>query len=188
MRIALALIAAMALSASLGLAGCGRAQNVAAHNVASMALTSSAVGPDGAIAARQSGYGENLSPPLAWTGVAGARSYAVILEDPDAPGPRPFLHWLIWNIPGGATSLPEGLPTLARPPSPPGAVQGGNDAGGTGYFGPKPPSGVHHYRFQVFALDAPLELPGGAGRHALSDAMNGHVIAQGELAGTFAAP
>src|SRR5665213_2124909 len=95
MRIALSLILAFCL------AGCGRAQNVAA-----MRLTSTAVGADGAIAARQSAYGQNLSPPLAWTRVAGARSYVVILEDPDAPGGAPFVHWLIWNIPGEATSLP----------------------------------------------------------------------------------
>jgi Raf kinase inhibitor-like YbhB/YbcL family protein len=182
MRIALPLIVALAL------AGCGRAENAAAPDVASVRLTSSAVGQDGAIAARHSGYGQNLSPPLAWTGVVGARTYAVILEDPDAPGPRPFVHWLIWNIPAAVTSLPEGLPPAAHPPDPAGAVQGANDAGGTGYFGPKPPSGVHHYRFQVFGLDAPLNLPGGAGRSALSAAMNGHVIARGELAATFAAP
>ncbi|MGI8840867.1 MAG: YbhB/YbcL family Raf kinase inhibitor-like protein [Caulobacteraceae bacterium] len=177
MRIALSLVLAFCL------AGCGRAQNVAA-----MRLTSSAVGAGGAIAQRQSGYGQNLSPPLSWTAAAGAKAYAVILEDPDAPGPRPFVHWTIWNIPAGVTSLPEGVATGARPPSPAGATQGANDAGGTGYFGPKPPSGVHHYRFQVFALDAALDLPGGAGRSALSAAMNGHVVARGELAATFAAP
>ena len=177
MRIALALVVALCL------AGCGRAQSVAA-----MRLTSTAVGADGAIAGRQSAYGQNLSPPLAWTRVAGAKTYAIILEDPDAPGAAPFVHWLIWNIPGALTALPEGLPTVVRLPSPNGAVQGANDAGGTGYFGPKPPSGVHHYRFQVFALDSALALPPGAGRGALSTAMNGHVIARGELSGTFAAP
>ncbi len=177
MRIALSLIVAFCL------AGCGRAQNGAA-----MRLTSTAVGADGAIAARQSAYGQNLSPPLAWARVAGARTYAVILEDPDAPGPRPFVHWTIWNIPGDLTALPEGLPPGVRLQVPTGAMQGANDAGGTGYFGPKPPSGVHRYRFQVFALDAPLNLPAGAGRSALSTAMNGHVVARGELAGTFAAP
>ena len=177
MRIALALIVALCL------AGCGRAQNAAV-----MRLTSTAVGADGAIAARQSAYGQNLSPPLAWTRVAGAKSYAVILEDPDAPGAHPFVHWLIWNIPGDATSLPEGLPTSVRLQTPSGATQGANEADGTGYFGPKPPSGVHHYRFQIFALESALALAPGAGRGALSTAMNGHVIAQGELAGTFAAP
>ena len=178
MRIAVALVVALCL------VGCAPAQSAAV----AMRLTSSAIGADGRIAARQSAYGRNLSPPLAWTRVAGAKSYAVILEDPDAPGAHPFVHWLIWNIPGALTVLPDGLSASARPPSPVGAVQGDNDAGGTGYFGPKPPSGVHHYRFQIFALDAPLDLPGGAGRRALSDAMNGHVIARGELAATFAAP
>ena len=178
MRIALSLILAFCL------VGCGPTRSAAA----AIRLTSSVIGADGRIAARQSGYGRNLSPPLSWTAVAGAKSYAVILEDPDAPGARPFVHWLIWNIPATVTSLPEGLPTSVRLPAPSGAVQGANEAGGSGYFGPKPPSGVHHYRFQVFALDAPLNLPGGAGRSALSAAMNGHVIARGELAATFAAP
>ncbi|MDQ2860896.1 MAG: YbhB/YbcL family Raf kinase inhibitor-like protein [Pseudomonadota bacterium] len=178
MRLALSLILTFCL------VGCGPARSAPAP----MRLTSAAVGAGGRIAERQSAYGQNRSPPLSWTGVSGARTYAIVLEDPDAPGPRPFVHWTIWNIPGEATSLPEGIAGVARPPVPSGALQGANDAGGTGYFGPKPPSGVHHYRIQVFALDAPLNLPGGAGRSALSTAMNGHVIARGELAATFAAP
>jgi len=160
-----------------------------AHGAAaSMRLTSSAVAADGRIAARQSAYGQNLSPPLAWTSVAGAKVYAIILEDPDAPGARPFVHWLIWNIPGATTALAEGLATSATPRSPGGAVQGANDAGRTGYFGPRPPSGVHHYRFRIFALDGRLTLGAGADRAALGRAMNGHVVGIGELTGTFAAP
>jgi Raf kinase inhibitor-like YbhB/YbcL family protein len=178
MRVALIVILAVCL------VGCGRAQSVAAG----MRLTSTALAADGRIDARQSAYGQNLSPPLAWTGVAGAKAYAIILEDPDAAGPRPFVHWLIWNIPGAVTALPQGLPMSGALRDPGGAVQGANDAGGIGYFGPRPPSGVHHYRFRIFALGAPLALAAGADRGALGRAMNGHVLAMGELAGTFAAP
>jgi len=178
MRFALTLIVAFCL------AGCGPSKSGAA----AMRLTSSAIGADGRIAARQSAYGQNRSPPLAWTSVAGAKAYAIILEDPDAPGARPFVHWTIWNIPGNVTALPEGLPTAGRLPAPSGAVQGANDAGGTGYYGPRPPSGVHHYRFEIFALGAALTLAPGATREALAGALRGHVLATGELKGTFAAP
>ncbi len=147
-----------------------------------------AIAADGRIGARQSAYNDNLSPPLTWPSVPGAASYAVILEDPDAPGARPFVHWLIWNIPAAATGLPEGLPATGTPGRPVGAVQGVNDAGGVGYFGPKPPSGVHHYTLTLLALDRSVSLPPGANRGALSAAINGHVLAIGTLRGQYAAP
>lgn len=175
---------ALTLILALCLAGCSAAISAPA----SMRLTSAAVGADGRIAARQSAYGQNRSPPLTWSAVAGAKSYAIILDDPDAAGPRPFVHWTIWNIPAGVTSLPEGLATGGTPPNPRGARQGANDAGGIGYFGPRPPSGVHHYRFEIYALDAPLALAPGATRAALAGALRGHVLASGELKADFAAP
>jgi Raf kinase inhibitor-like YbhB/YbcL family protein len=159
-----------------------------AHALGVMRLTSPAIGADGRIPQALSSYGADRSPPLAWTPVAGARSYAIILDDPDASDPRPFVHWLIWNIPGTVSTLPEGLPTSARLADPPGALQGRNENDGIGYFGPRPPSGVHHYHFHVFALDEPLSLGPGASRDALSSAMNGHVLGAGELVATFAAP
>ena len=128
------------------------------------------------------------SPPIAWSGAAGAKAYAVVVQDPDAPSSTPFVHWLIWNIPGSATSLPKGLPTAAHVPQAPGAVQGRNDAGGFGYYGPHPPPGApHHYHFQVFALDAPLGLEPQADLDELAAAMNAHVVASGELVGTYQA-
>ncbi len=178
----------MRVTFSLALALCLVGYASAAGVMVSMRLTSSAIAPDGRIAARQSAYGENRSPPLSWTGVAGAKAYAIILEDPDAPGARPFVHWLIWNIPGDVTALPEGLPASPALQNPRGAVQGVNDAGKTGYFGPRPPSGVHHYRFRIFALDGRLTLAAGADRAALGRAMNGHVVAMGALSGFFSAP
>lgn len=202
----------LALAASLLLAGCGRAASQPEANMAPtpqrsadalslarvtprspgtpLALTSDAVGADGAIDLRHSGYGDNLSPPLRWKPVDGAGSYAIVLEDPDAPMGRPFVHWLIWNIPLGATALPEGLPATERLAAPQGALQGRNDMGQVGYFGPRPPpgTGAHHYHFEVFALDGPLTLKGGADLGALVEAMQGHVLADGELVGTYAAP
>jgi Raf kinase inhibitor-like YbhB/YbcL family protein len=152
-----------------------------AQAAATVRITSGAIGSDGRIANAQSNYGANISPPLVWSPIAGARSYAIVLEDPDAGGPRPFVHWLVWNIPGTVTALAAGQVA-------PGAVQGRNDHDTIGYFGPRPPSGVHHYHLHIFALNAPLALAPGADRWALSAAMNDHVMAVGELVGTFAAP
>jgi Raf kinase inhibitor-like YbhB/YbcL family protein len=153
-------------------------------------MVSDALGADGSIDLRHTAYGDNLSPPLRWTPVEGAGAYAIILEDPDAPMEKPFVHWLIWNIPGSVASLPEGLPNNDRLITPQGAVQAKNDNGSFGYYGPRPPAGtgVHHYHFQIFALDAQLTLRSDADLRALVDAMKGRVLADGELVGTFAAP
>jgi hypothetical protein len=157
---------------------------------AALELLSDAIDTNGAIDLRHSAYGNNLSPPLRWTPVAGAGAYAIIIEDPDAPMEKPFVHWMIWNIPGQVDWLPEGLPNNAHPVTPQGAVQGKNDNGSYGYFGPRPPAGtgVHHYHIQIFALDGPLTLHDDADIRALVDAMKGRVIADGELVGTYAAP
>ena len=153
-------------------------------------LLSTAVGVDGEIDHRYAAYGDNLSPPLRWTPVKDARSYAIIVEDPDAPMERPYVHWLIWNIPGEVDWLPEGLPLGDHLVTPQGAIQGRNDNGDHGYFGARPPAGtgVHHYHFQIFALDGPLTLHSDADLRALVDAMKGRVLADGELVGTYAAP
>jgi Raf kinase inhibitor-like YbhB/YbcL family protein len=185
----------LALAASLALCGCARASSDAearislahvgaAKSPAKVEVGSAGIGPNGAIAWRYSSYGDNVTPPIRWTAVQGAGAYAVIIEDPDAPSPKPFVHWLVWNIPAATTSLPERLPARA-----PGAVQGRNDgADETGYYGPHPPPGVaHHYHLQVFALDGPLALAAGADRDALTAAMRGHVLADGEAVGTFSA-
>ena len=153
-------------------------------------LLSTAIGTDGAIDLRHTAYGDNLSPPLRWGRVDGAGAYAIILEDPDAPMEKPFVHWLIWNIPGSVSWLPEGVPNNERPITPQGAVQGKNDNGSFGFYGPRPPAGagLHHYHFQIFALDGPLTLHGDADVRALVDSMKGRVLAESELVGTFAAP
>jgi Raf kinase inhibitor-like YbhB/YbcL family protein len=202
----------LALAASLLLAGCGRSatrtESIMSHQPphspealslgritprepgATLELLSEAIGIDGAIDLRHTAYGSNLSPPLRWTPVEGAGAYALILEDPDAPGEKPFVHWLIWNIPGSLDFLPEGLPNNEHPVTPQGAVQAKNDNGSYGYFGPRPPAGtgVHHYHLQIFALDGPLTLKGDADIRALVNAMQGRVLADSELIGTFEAP
>jgi len=157
---------------------------------AALELLSTAIETNGAIEPRYTAYGDNVSPPLHWTPVQGAGAYAIILEDPDAPMEKPFVHWLIWNIPGDLTALPEGIPNNEHPVTPQGAVQAKNDNGSFGYFGPRPPAGtgLHHYHIQIFALDGPLTLHGDADIRALVDAMKGRVLADSELIGTSEAP
>jgi Raf kinase inhibitor-like YbhB/YbcL family protein len=154
----------------------------AAQAAAPIAVRSSAIGLGGMIAQRNSAYGADRSPQVSWTAVPKARSYAVVLDDPDAPGADPFVHWLMWNIPAGRTHLDEG----AAPPQ--GAVLGRNGLGGTGYWGPHPPSGTHHYHLRVLALDTTVPLAAGADRGQLNLASRGHVIASGEIVGLYSAP
>lgn len=140
------------------------------------------------IPALYSAVGENISPPLQWSvGPPATRSYAVIMEDPEVAQNPPFVHWLIYNIPAKVTHLDEGVPPTPQLVRPEDALQGENDRGAVGYFGPKPPpeDPAHPYHFQVFALDTVLNLPFGATREALLEAMKGHVIGNGELIGTF---
>lgn len=151
-----------------------------------LAVNSPAFAGNAMLAAKYSEYADGVSPPLSWSKVAGAKSYAIIMEDPDAPQ-KPFVHWLAWNIPATVTILPEGLQEQPRLTEPEGVLQGRTTRGSTGYYGPRPPAGdpAHHYYFQVFALDAVLALPFGADRDQLLNAMQGHVLAKGELVGRY---
>lgn len=198
----------LALAASLLLAGCGRAQGndaaapappgkavtltaVAARDAASrITISSAAVAADGSFDRRYSNYGDNLSPPVSWTPVIGAASYAFVVENSDAPGHAPFVHWAIWNIPASMTALPAGITGGPKATAPGGAIQGLNGVGDVGYFGPRPPAGTgaHHYHLQVFALDAQIALADGARLRELTAAMKGHVLADGELVAMLAAP
>lgn len=130
--------------------------------------------------------GRNVSPALTWRGLpAGTRQIAVICQDHGAGNPPPWVHWIIYNIPGSATGLPEGIPFDRAGPMPAGldgATQGLNGWGLPMYRGPAPPgTSLHHYHFAVFALDAELDLPPGLTRDELMEAMNGHVIGQGSM-------
>lgn len=151
-------------------------------NVSSSAFANGAMMPQ-----KYSEYADGVSPPLSWGAVAGARSYAVIAEDPDAPN-KPFVHWLAWNIPPMVTMLPEGVQEQPRLTEPEGVLQGKTTRGSVGYMGPKPPPGdpAHRYHFQVFALDTMLDVPFGADRDQLLAAMKGHVIGKGEVMGKYA--
>ncbi|HWE27014.1 MAG TPA: YbhB/YbcL family Raf kinase inhibitor-like protein, partial [Polyangia bacterium] len=110
----------------------------------------------------------------------------VLCEDPDAPKPQPFVHWIVTGVPPDTTELLEGLPPSPTPLSS-GAAQGRNDMGKHGYYGPEPPPGhgVHHYHFQVFAVDRALDVRTPADRDALVQALRGHVVGWGELVGTY---
>ena len=168
----LPVIAAFALTAGACGALAASADQVA---VANPALKSGAPIPD-----VYSSYGASTSPPLSWSGAPhGTKTFAVMLEDPDAPMAAPFVHWVMWNVPATDHGLAEG-----RVPET--AMQGKMGAGRLGYFGPRPPAGpAHHYHFEVFALDQPLTLDAGAGAKALETAMAGHVLASGELVATY---
>jgi Raf kinase inhibitor-like YbhB/YbcL family protein len=148
-----------------------------------MTLTSTAFAAGEPIPRRYSGYGDSVSPQLQWDNVPGAaKSLALVCRDPDAPG-RTFIHWVIFNIPGDQRALPEGLPTRGVLST--GAVQGVNSAGRIGYTGPRPPSGIHRYFFDLCALDILLPLDSTADASALTAAMDGHVLGQAELMGTY---
>lgn len=132
--------------------------------------------------------GEDVSPKLALGGVPDdAASLALVVDDPDAPGSDPFVHWLLWNVPPSTTTIPEGVPTTETVEDLGGARQGTNGFDEVGYRGPCPPTshGAHTYRFQLRALDATLDLAAGAKRPALEDAVSGHVVAETTLTGTY---
>jgi Raf kinase inhibitor-like YbhB/YbcL family protein len=144
---------------------------------AKMTITSSAFQEGANIPSKFSCDGPNTSPPLQIAEVpSGAKSLALIVEDPDAPSGL-FTHWAVWNISPQTNAIAEG--------SAPKGVYGTNDFGKSGYGGPCPPSGTHRYYFKVFALDRELNLPSGARRSQLDSAMKGHVVAQGQLVGRY---
>jgi len=131
--------------------------------------------------------GDDVSPPLDWVEPpAGTKSYALIVDDPDAPDPqapkRVFVHWVLYNITASATSLPEGVKPEALPP---GTRLGLNDWKKTGYGGPCPPVGRPRYFHKLYALDVMLPDLGTATKAELEKAMAGHVLAQDELIGTY---
>jgi len=128
--------------------------------------------------------GANTSPVLRWNAPpAGTRGFALILYDRDTPRGG-FVHWVLFNLPSEARSLPEEFPTTAQLRD--GTRQGRNDFGQVGYGGPCPPGhNAHRYVFMLFALDTALNLPPGATRAQLDDAMQGHVLSRGTLSETF---
>ena len=143
-------------------------------------VSSPAFESGGAIPAKYTGEGQNVSPPLTWTGLPeGTEEISLICDDPDAPRSEPFVHWVVYKIPANLTGLPEGGTQ--------GALEGENSAGRVGYSGPMPPQGggVHHYHFKVYALDTELDAAAGLTKDQLLGAMIGHTLAEGELIGTY---
>ena len=136
------------------------------------------------IPAKYTCQGQDISPQLAWSGSpAGTQSLALIMDDPDAPG-GVFTHWVLFNIPPDSHELPEAVHVQARLSS--GALQGNNDFGKIGYGGPCPPPGrAHRYQFILYAIDQTLDLKAGASKEQVLNAMQGHIIAQGQLTGTY---
>jgi len=153
-------------------------------------VTSPAQHEDGRLDDRCSGYHDNISPPLAWTAVPDAKAWAVVVEDPDAPQDKPFIHWMIWNIHGDARGLPEGLPNTPALVTPRGALQGRNGMHSAGWFGPRPPAGhgLHHYYFQVFALADTIDMGPETPLPELLNALKANTLASGEMVATYEAP
>lgn len=154
-----------------------------------MALTirSTAFEQGGKIPSLYTCEGEDVSPPLSWSGVpSGARSLVLIVDDPDAPDPanprRTWVHWVLYDIPTTAEGLAEGVAPSALPD---GTREGLNDWERTGYGGPCPPIGRHRYFHKLYALDAELGDLGRATTAEIERAMEGHVLAQAALMGTY---
>ncbi|MCA1815665.1 MAG: YbhB/YbcL family Raf kinase inhibitor-like protein [Acidobacteria bacterium] len=146
-------------------------------------VTSAAFAEGQSIPAQYTCDGRNVSPPLAWDGVpSNAKTLALVADDPDAPRGT-WVHWVLFNLPAGEKALAEALPATETLAS--GAKQGKNDFGNAGYGGPCPPSGAHRYFFKLYALDTRLDLASGATKDQLLKAMQGHVVAEGELMGRY---
>lgn len=148
-----------------------------------LVLSSPAFQQNGNIPAKYTCEGENISPPLDLNETpVGTASYAIIVDDTDAPN-NVFTHWLLFNIPATLNVLPDNIPAEAWLSY---GVQGQNDFGELGYGGPCPPPGKpHHYRFKLYALDQKLDIEPGASKAQLLAAMEGHIIDQYELVGLF---
>ena len=143
-------------------------------------VSSPAFEPGGSIPRKHTGEGQDVSPALRWSGLPeGTKEIALICDDPDAPRTEPWVHWVVYKIPAGRIGLPEGGAQEA--------LEGNNDFGAQGYGGPKPPRshGVHHYHFKIYALDAELEAVTGLTKDRLLEAIEGHILEEGELIGTY---
>lgn len=150
-------------------------------------ITSSAFQPNGSIPSKYTCEGSDTSPPLEWTDApSGAKSLALIVDDPDAPDPakpqRTYVHWVVYNIPPGTTQLAE---NAAKSGLPTGAQNGSNDWKKQTYGGPCPPIGRHRYFFKLYALDAQLSGLNNPTKADLEKAMKGHIVGHAELVGTY---
>jgi len=178
-------LAAVVLAVVSFLAGASVA--IAEEKPMSLTITSTAFAPGAAIPSLYTCEGKDVSPPLAWSGApAATKSFALIVDDPDAPDPAApkmtWVHWVLYDIPATASGLPEAVQASALPP---GTREGVNDWGRTGFGGPCPPIGRHRYFHKLYALDTVLPDLKRPKKAALEKAMQGHVLAQAVLIGTY---
>ncbi len=153
--------------------------NSTALKPSNLTVSSTSFVHNGNIPSKYTCDGINISPQISWSaGPQGTKSYALICDDPDAPM-KTWVHWLIFNIPATVHSIPENDAGIEE------ALYGTTDFRRTGYGGPCPPSGTHHYHFKVYALDIDLPLKSGAGKADMEKAMQGHILAQGDLIGLY---
>jgi Raf kinase inhibitor-like YbhB/YbcL family protein len=185
-RVIVTVAAAVTVTAACGTSSRGHSDSTTGVATMSMTVTSSAFAPNSSIPAKYTCEGADTSVPLAWSGApAGTKSFALIVDDPDAPDPQApkmtYVHWVVYDIPVSVDGLGEG--TSTRLPS--GAREGVNDWKRTGWGGPCPPVGRHRYYFKLYALDIVLGDLNAPTKPVLENAMRGHVLAQGELVGTY---
>jgi Raf kinase inhibitor-like YbhB/YbcL family protein len=166
--------------AALLLAGCQSQEVSTVENT--LSLSCAAFSDGGAIPDKYTCRGEDISPPLVWgEPPAGTRSLALVIDDLDTSGK--FTHWVVFNIPADTRGLPE---SVSGGSVVSGALEGKNDFGKIGYGGPCPPPGkAHRYRFTLYALDAALSLEAGVSKGQVLDAVEGHILAQGQVIGTY---
>ena len=179
-------LTAVALSFSLasGLA-------LAAETEDTITISSTAFEHHGTVPLQFSAYGDNISPQLSWSNLpAGTVQLALVMDDPVAPTPQPFVHWVAYNIPADASGLPQALskdPQVTGVADLAGMINGLNGIRQAGYFGPRPPvdGKLHAYHFRVYALDSALNLPEGLNKDTLLEAIEGHVLGTGMLMGHY---
>ena len=149
-----------------------------------MQLISAAYQHGAEIPVRYTCEGDNISPDFCWKDApSDTKSFALVMHDPDAPRAGGFTHWILYNIPGGTESIRENVPQTEKVLDI--GTQGKHDGGQIGYVGPCPPWGTHRYYARLYALDRELALPPGANHEELSEAMQGHILAQAELMGKY---
>lgn len=154
-------------------------------------VTSSAFNNHDNVPLKYTAYGENVSPQIVWGELPeGTQQLALIMDDPVAPTPEPFVHWVVYNIPATATELPEGMSSDERVTEPAeleGTINGISGLRRAGYFGPRPPADgeLHAYHFWVYALDTELNLDSGLNKAQLLEAIEEHIIGAGMLMGHY---
>ena len=152
-------------------------------DMSGMKLTSTAFKEGEPIPRAYTCDGPNVSPALEWSGVPkSAKTLAIICDDPDAPSGT-WVHWVLYNLPAENIGLVENTPATESLRA--GGFQGKNDFEKLGYGGPCPPSGTHRYFFKTYALDVELPLKAGATKAELEKAMEGHIVGQAQLMGTY---